>query len=43
MVDSENKEARCSGFIFGIGLFLIIFVLSYLMVSYPDMVAGSQA
>lgn len=42
-MDSENKEARCSGFIFGIGLFLIIFVLSYLMVSYPDMVAGSQA
>lgn len=43
VVDSENKEARCSGFIFGIGLFLIIFVLSYLMVQYPDMVADSQA
>ena len=43
MVDSENKEVRCVGFIFGIGLFLVIFVLSYLMVSYPDMVAGSQA
>ena len=42
-MDSENKEARCSGFIFAIGLFLIIFVLSYLMVQYPDMVADSQA
>lgn len=42
-MDSENKEARCSGFIFGIGLFLMIFALSYFMVSYPDMVAGSQA
>lgn len=42
-MDSENKEARCIGFIFGIGFFFIIFVLSYLMVSYPDMVAGNQA
>lgn len=42
-MDSENKEVRCGGFILGIGLFLMIFVLSYLMVSYPDMVAGSQA
>lgn len=42
-MDSEHKEVRCSGFVSGIGLFLMIFVLSYLMVSYPDMVAGSQA
>lgn len=42
-MDSENKEVRCIGFVFGIGLFLVIFVLSYLIVSYPDMVAGSQA
>ena len=42
-MDSENKEVRCNGFVFGIGLFLVIFVLSYLMVSYPDMIAGSQA
>lgn len=31
-MDSENKEVRCGGFIFGVGLFLMIFVLSYLMV-----------
>ena len=42
-MDSENKEVRCIGFVFGIGLFLVIFVLSYLIVSYPDMVVGSQA
>lgn len=30
-------------YFFCIGLFLIIFVLIYLMVSYPDMVAGRQA
>ena len=42
-MDSENKEARCIGFIFGIGFFLMIFVLSYLIVSYPDRVADSQA
>ena len=42
-MDSEDKEVRCVGFIFGIGLFLMIFVLSYIMVQYPDMVADSQA
>ena len=42
-MDSENKEVRCGGFIFGIGFFLMIFVLSYLIVSYPDRVADSQA
>lgn len=42
-MDSENKEVRCGGFILGIGFFLMIFVLSYLIVSYPDRVADSQA
>lgn len=42
-MDSEDKEVRCGEFIFGIGFFLMIFVLSYLIVSYPDRVADSQA
>lgn len=42
-MDSENKEVKCSGFIFGAVLFFVIFALSYFLISYPDMVAGSQA